>query len=118
MDERRARMRERVMYGATVGAISGRSRPCVVRNFSESGAYVVFSNTTRVPDDIALTIARKGRTYQARVVWWRDNTAGVTFKSDAPSIAPLDSDLQERLRISEKKTRQLKNRVRELTGQD
>ena len=116
MEERRATMRERVIYGATAGAMSGRTRPCVVRNFSDQGAQVVFSSTARLPDDIALTIARKGRSYQARVVWWRDNTAGVAFANDAPSIGPPDADLEARLRISEKKTRQLKLRMRDLLG--
>lgn len=116
MDERRAKLRERVIYGATARTISGRSRPCVVRNFSDDGAQLTFSNELRLPDDIAVTIARKGRSYQARVVWWRDNAAGVAFAPDAPSIAPM-TDLEERLRISEKKTRQLKNRMRDLMGQ-
>lgn len=117
MDERRTLMRERVIYGATVGAISGSSRPCVVRNFSDAGAQIVFGNETYIPDDIALTIARKGRSYRARVVWWRDNTAGVAFTADAPSIAVVDTDLQKRLRISERNTRHLKRRVRELLGE-
>ena len=117
MDERRATIRERVIYGATVGAQSGRTRPCVVRNLSEGGAQVTFSQETLLPGDIALTIARKGRSYRARVVWWRDNYAGVAFAEDAPSLAPQDVDLEERLRVSEKKTRQLKRRVRELLGE-
>ncbi len=118
MDERRATMRERVIFGATAAGMSGRTRPCVVRNFSDHGAQVMFNNTARLPDDIALTIARKGRSYQARVVWWRDNTVGVAFASDAPSIAPLIADLEARLRISQRNNRQLKRRVCELTGQD
>ena len=117
MNERRATIRERVIYGATANTPSGRTRPCVVRNFSEAGAHVVFSNDARLPDDIALTIARKGRSYQARVVWWRDNTAGLAFASDAPTLAPVGTDIAERLRISERKTRMLKRQVRELLGQ-
>lgn len=116
MNERRAAIRERVIYGATADAGSGRSRPCVVRNFSEEGAHVVFSNDMRVPDDIGLTIARKGKSYRAHVVWWRNNAAGVAFRSAAVVHTP-SSEFEERLRTSEKKTRQLKRRVRELLGE-
>ena len=114
MDERRATIRERVIYGATASVPSGPARDCVVRNFSTAGALVVFKNAMRLPDDIALTIARKGRAYQARVVWWRDNAVGLAFAEDAPSIAPQDLDLEEQLRVSQKQTRKLKRRVREL----
>lgn len=117
MDERRATIRERVIYGAKASAPSGRTRHCMVRNMSSSGAHVVFSNAARLPDDIALTISRKGRSYQARVVWWRDNTAGLAFDADAPSLTPQNLHLEERLRLSEKKTRLLKRRVRELLGE-
>ncbi len=117
MNERRATIRERVIYGATADVTLDRTRPCVVRNFSAAGALVVFTTDARLPDDIALTIARKGRSYQARVVWWRDNAAGLAFASDAPTLPPINTDLEERLRVAEKKARLLTRKVRELTGQ-
>lgn len=117
MDERRATIRERVIYGATANAGAGRSRSCMVRNFSDDGAQIVFSNATRVPDDIALTIARKGKSYRARVIWWRNNAAGVAFRDKSATSDVPSSDLEDRLRASEKKTRQLKRRIRELMGQ-
>ena len=59
-------------------------------------------------------IARKGRSFLARVVWWRDNFVGVAFRAESPS-APV-SDLDERLRQSEIKKRQLQRRIEELIG--
>lgn len=118
MDERRADVRERVIYGAVAASgVQGVSRDCVIRNFSEHGAYVEFSRPATLPEDIALTIARKGRSYQARIVWWRDNSAGVAFTAGSPAIAAQPVDLEERLRRSEKKARQLGRRVRELLGE-
>ena len=114
MLDRRQSARDRVIYGgvAEVGE-RGASRDCVVRNISENGAHLEFSNDVRLPKDtILLTIARKGRSFLAKIIWWRDNFVGVAFSSETPS-APV-SDIEERLRRSEQKKRQLQRRIKEL----
>ena len=116
MLDRRQSARDRVVYGgvAEVGE-RGASRDCVVRNISENGAHLEFSNDVRLPKDtILLTIARKGRSFLAKIIWWRDNFVGVAFTS--PYELP-GSDLAERLRKSEKKKRQLQRRIKELIGE-
>ena len=65
---------------------------------------------------MSLTIARKGRSFLARIIWWRDNFVGVAFSSDTSSELPV-SDLEERLRKSEQKKRQLQRRIEELIGE-
>ena len=67
-------------------------------------------------EQISLTIARKGRSFLAKIVWWRDNFVGVAFSSDRPYELPV-SDIEERLRKSEKKKRQLQRRINELLGE-
>jgi PilZ domain len=117
MLDRRQSARDKVIYGgvAEIGEGSG-SRDCVVRNISERGAQVEFSNVIKLPkEQISLTIARKGRSFLARIIWWRDNFVGVAFNSETPS-APV-SDLAERLRKSEQKKRQLQRRIKELIGE-
>ena len=57
-------------------------------------------------------IARKGHSFLAKVVWWRDNFAGLAFSAETPS-QPV-SDLEERLRKSEIKKRQLQRRIKKL----
>jgi hypothetical protein len=49
------------------------------------------------------------------VVWWRDNFVGLAFSAETPS-EPV-SDLEERLRKSEIKKRQLQRRIKELLGE-
>ena len=62
-----------------------RSSECVVRNISETGAHLEFSNVVKRPKEkMSLTIARKGRSFLAKVVWWRDNFVGVAFSSEQP----------------------------------
>lgn len=115
MLDRRQSARNKVVYGgvAEIGE-HGRSRDCVVRNISENGAHLEFSNDLRLPKEpIRLTIARKGRSFLARIIWWRDNFVGVAFSSESPYELP-GSDLAKRLRKSEKKKRELQRRINEL----
>ena len=116
MRDRRESVREKVMYGgvAEIGE-RGATRECIVRNISDNGATIEFSNDFQLPkEQLSLRIARKGRSFLARVVWWRDNFVGVAFTDTPP--APV-SDLEERLRKSEIKKRQLQRRIKELLGE-
>ena len=114
MPDRRQNARDKVIYGG-VAESDGTTRDCVVRNISETGASVEFKNIIKLPrEQMSLTIARKGRSFLARVIWWRDNFVGVAFSSETEM--PV-SDLEERLRKSEKKKRQLQRRIKELIGE-
>ena len=103
------------MYGGVARVDDdGATRDCVVRNISDNGASLEFSNVVRLPkEQMSLTIARKGRSFLAKIIWWRDNFVGVAFKEETPYEFPV-SDLEERLRKSEQKKKQLQRRIREL----
>jgi hypothetical protein len=118
MQDRRQNVRDKVIYGGVAGiGDDGVTRDCVVRNISENGASLEFVNVVKLPkEQMSLTIARKGRSFLARIIWWRDNFVGVAFSSEPPSELPV-SDLAERLRKSEKKKRQLQRRIKELIGE-
>ena len=117
MLDRRQSVRDKVMYGgvAEIGE-RGATRECIVRNISDQGATIEFSNVIKLPkEQMSLRIARKGRSFLARAIWWRDNFVGVAFRAEAPA-EPV-SDLAERLRISEIKKRKLERRVKQLLGE-
>lgn len=117
MRDRREGARDKVMYGgvAEIGE-RGATRECIVRNISDKGATIEFSNLVQLPkEELSLRIARKGRSFLARVVWWRDNFVGVAFRAETPA-EPV-SDIEERLRKSEIKKRQLQRRINELLGE-
>ena len=118
MLDRRRSARDKVIYGGVAGiGDNGATRDCVVRNISENGAGLEFDNAVRLPrEQMSLTIARKGRSFLARIIWWRDNFVGVAFSSEPASELPV-SDLAERLRQSEKKKRQLQRRIKQLIGE-
>jgi hypothetical protein len=115
MLDRRQNAREKVIYGGVAEVDErGATRDCVVRNISEKGARLEFNNVVKLPkEQISLTIARKGRSFLAKIIWWRDNFVGVAFSSEQPYELPV-SDLEERLRQSEKKKRQLQRRIKQL----
>ena len=116
MLDRRQSVRDKVMYGgvAEIGE-RGATRDCIVRNISDNGATIEFSDVVRLTrEQISLRIARKGRSFLAKVVWWRDNFVGVAFRAESPA-EPV-SDLAERLRKSEIKKRQLQRRIQQLLG--
>src|SRR5882757_8417100 len=118
MLDRRQNARDKVIYGgvAEIGD-DGATRDCVVRNISEKGASIEFSNAVKPPrEQISVVIARKGRSFLAKIIWWRDNFVGVAFTSETPYELP-GSDLAERLRQSELKKRQLQRRIKELIGE-
>ncbi len=117
MRDRRESVRDKVMYGgvAEIGE-HGATRECIVRNISDNGATIEFSNNLQLPkEQLSLRIARKGRSFLARVVWWRDNFVGVAFRAESPA-EPV-SDIEERLRRSEIKKRQLQRRINDLLDQ-
>jgi hypothetical protein len=117
MLDRRQSARDKVIYGGVADTgEAGSAQNCVVRNISDKGASIEFSNVIRFPkEQMSLTVARKGRSFLAKVIWWRDNFVGVAF-SDAPPAQPV-SDLDERLRKSEAKKRQLQRRIKQLLGE-
>jgi hypothetical protein len=118
MPDRRQSTRDKVIYGGVAEIDEqGATRDCVVRNISENGANIEFSNVIRLPKkQVSLTIARKGRSFLAKVIWWRDNFVGLAFSSETSSGLPV-SDLEERLRKSEVKKRQLQRRINQLLGE-
>ena len=91
MPERRQSARDKVIYGGVAEiAEGGASRDCVVRNISENGAHLEFDNAVRLPkDSMRLTIARKGRSVLAKIIWWRDNFVGVAFNPEQSTNCPV-----------------------------
>jgi hypothetical protein len=118
MLDRRQSARDRVIFGG-VAAINdrGSTMDCVVRNISEGGACVEFDESAKLPEEMRLTIARKGRSFLARMIWRQADKVGLAFRTMTVSGAPAPTDLDERLRRSEQKKRQLQRRIKELLGE-
>lgn len=118
MQDRRESVRNKVYLGGVAEIDQrGATVDCVVRNFSDNGACVEFDSASRIPEEVNLTIARKGRSYLARMIWRQANRVGLAFRTMITD-APPESDLDARLRHSEKKKRQLQRRINQLLSED
>src|SRR3977135_2512014 len=114
MLDRRQSARDKVIYGGVAEIGERATKDCVIRNISEQGASIEFSTTAaKLPkQQTLLTIARKGRSFLAKIIWWRDNFVGVAFSGQTRFELPV-SDLEERLRQSGQKKRQRQRRIKE-----
>jgi hypothetical protein len=115
MQDRRTNVRDKVFLGGVAEINENATMDCVVRNFSETGACVELDSAAKIPREINLTIARKGRSYLANIIWRHANLVGLAFKTMLTDAT--GSDLDARLRRSEKKKRKLERRVRQLLGE-
>jgi PilZ domain len=116
MQDRRHEVRDRVFLGGVAEINdSGSTMDCVVRNLSDRGACVELESAAKIPDEMRVTIARKGRSYLTRMIWRHANRVGLAFKTMVTD-APVD-DFDVRLRRSEAKKRQLQRRIKELLGE-
>jgi hypothetical protein len=116
MQDRRGSVRDKVLFGGVAEVNErGSTMDCVIRNFNEAGACVEFDSSAPLPEEMQITIARKGRSFLARMIWRQANRVGLAFRAMVTD-APVD-DLGARLRRSEKKKRQLQRRIKELLGE-
>jgi hypothetical protein len=102
MQARRQNARNKVVYGAAKIGETDTTRDCMTRELPK--------------ERISLKIARKGRALLANIIWWRDNFVSVAFCSETLTGLPV-SDLEKRLRQSEKKKQQLQRRINKLLGE-
>jgi PilZ domain len=117
MLERRRTQRNRVIYHGRIAYNERLSTiDCVVRNFSNDGVKVEFDNLALLPDEVDLFIAKKNRSFRARLAWRNVNRAGLTFRPSSRSdVIPLD--WAQRLRRSESERRMLQKRLAQLLSE-
>jgi len=116
MAERRKAVRARTLLGGVIAFNSRASTmDCQVRNLSSAGAKVTFTNTAVVPDQFDLMIARKERSFRARVIWRAPNEAGIAFLSENHQEVPVPIEWARRLRDCEAEKTALQRRIAELT---
>jgi hypothetical protein len=79
--ERRTAARQRVYR---TGIISfrdlGTTIECAVRNLSDTGACLLMTSPTSIPNEFDLALTRDKAPRHCRVVWRGENKIGVTFQ--------------------------------------
>jgi PilZ domain len=118
MLDRRQEIRGRVYYGGIITFNARHSTmACLVRNFSALGAKVELANTTLLPHEFDFTVARRGFSCVARLVWRRAEEAGLVFQHPKHANAPIPLDWAIRLRASERARKDLVRRIEQLRSE-
>jgi hypothetical protein len=96
---------------------------CLIRDLSDEGARIVFSETVSVPDVVDLYIPQKEQTVQAHVQWRHGDEIGLAFP-DALRAAGGTSDDELAVRVASLEAevsslrRQLKRLKKEIGSDD
>ncbi len=119
MGERRRSVRNKsflrgcVYFNKRRGALD-----CLIRDLSDSGARIIFSDSVSVPDVVDLYIPQKERTVRARVQWRHGYEIGLDFPAstrtqESPPV-PAIGDLAQRVAQLETEIASLQRMVRRL----
>jgi PilZ domain len=120
MAERRRSMRKKsflrgcVYFNKRRGAMD-----CLIRDISEEGARIIFSEAVNVPDVVELYIPQKEQTVRARVKWRHGDEVGLTFPAagSAAGTAPESADLAQRLARLESEIAVLRRTLKQLKSE-
>lgn len=73
---------------------------CLIRDISNFGARVIFSDSIQTPDVVDLYIPQKEQTLRAHVIWRHGTEVGVAFEQASPQpdqAGEAGGDLTERV---------------------
>src|SRR5215472_3063980 len=114
MAERRVTQRQKsFLRGCVYFNKRTRSLDCLIRDFSEHGARIIFSENVSVPDMVELHIPQKQRTLRAQVQWRHGDEIGLAFP-DAVRAADGGGELGLRVAQLESEIAALKKLVKKL----
>jgi len=103
-----------VYFDKRRGALS-----CLVRDLSDEGARIIFSEGVTIPDTVNLHIPQREQTLRARVTWRRGDEIGLEFAADAAAAAaaepmPDPAELMKRIAQLETEIAALRRMLRRL----
>ena len=122
MNDQRISIRQRSFLQGRIYFNNGRSSvDCLIRDLSETGARLKFSDAITTPEVLELHIPNKQETHRAQVQWRRGDEIGVAFVRDEPTGAALSAaaagDLTQRVQQLENDVSTLRRLVNELRNE-
>jgi hypothetical protein len=118
--EERRNTRERTFLPARIafgdgGALSAQ---CTVTQLSAIGARVNIPSSVAMPDRFDFAIPQRGLSQRARLIWRKDDQAGIEFDEPNEEFVALSSEeLRARIRKLEATNAKLRRQVAELVLQ-
>lgn len=117
MAERRRSLRQKSFLRGCVYYNKRRSAvDCLIRDISDEGARIIFSDTVSVPDIVDLYIPQKEQTVRAHVQWRHGDEIGLAFPAGAKptGAAPDLGNLAQRVANLESEVAALRRILRQL----
>jgi hypothetical protein len=76
---------------------------CLVRDLSEKGARIIFSDQVTLPDMVELYIPQRDQTLRARVHWRKNDEIGLAFieSERVPDTQPSAAEIAQRVALLE-----------------
>jgi hypothetical protein len=123
MSERRSILRKRSFLQGRIFFNNRRSSvDCLIRDISDTGAKLSFSEAVTVPEVMELYVPAKEEMRRVRAQWRSGNDMGIAFDDDeqAPSLVPdlAVNDLAGRLARLESEVVSLRRLVNELRAEN
>jgi hypothetical protein len=89
---------------------------CLIRDISNFGARVIFSDSIQTPDVLDLYIPQKEQTLRAHVIWRHGTEVGVAFEqsSQPDQASEAGGDLSERVARLEAELAAMKRMLKKL----
>ena len=116
-NERRQTNRSRVFQGAKLVFNGHQSiMDCSIRNRSEAGAMLRMSDWIALPKVFEVMMSGQPDSMKARLCWRKGDDLGVAFllEDEARPAAPIELDLERKLRACKAENAALKQRVTQL----
>src|ERR1700733_9269872 len=121
MSERRnARRSKSFLRGSVYVSRKRGALACLIRDLSEKGARIVFSDQVTLPDVVDLYIPQREQTLRARVQWRRNDEIGLAFEQAeaAPAAAePNAGDIIQRVAMLEAEISALRTVLKRLKNE-
>jgi len=87
---------------------------CLVRDLSDEGARIIFSQTVTLPEAVNLHIPQREQTWRAHVQWRRGDEIGLAFTEATPVVAAQEIELNKRVAQLEGEIATLQRTIRQL----
>jgi hypothetical protein len=120
MSERRRSARKRSFLRGCIYFNKRRSvADCLIRDISDEGARIIFSDTINIPDIVELYIPQKEQTRRAHVQWRHGGELGITFgePADAQGQPAEPGDLAARVAQLEIEVAAMRRMLRRLKAE-
>jgi uncharacterized small protein (DUF1192 family) len=92
---------------------------CLIRDLSDKGARIIFSDNVTLPDVVDLHIPQREQTLRARVQWRRGDEIGLGFvKAErVPEALPTAAEVAQRVAMLEAEIASLRALLKRLKGE-